>query len=185
MRLQWPRTRSALAALVVVAPLTLSACGYALVGKSVTTDPTIKRVGVPIFKDRSGRHMLDQMITRKVVEELLRRGKFEVVTTTEGVDAIVDGEILTSLASPVGFSSAGAGSAGTQASRYAVTVTAKVVYRKPGEIEPIWSNDAFIFRDEYDMGANPSTFFDREDESLERLATAFSRSLVAAMLEAF
>lgn len=179
------RIRSLGFALGTLGALTLSGCGYALVGRGVTQDPTIKRVGVPIFKDRSGGHTLDQMITRKVIEELLRRGKFEVVTSDEGVDAIVDGEILSSVASPVGFSSTGAGVAGSQANRYAVTITAKVVYRKPGQIEPVWSNDSFIFRDEYGMTDNPTTFFDREDESLERLATAFSRSLVAAMLEAF
>jgi hypothetical protein len=40
-------------------------------------------------------------------------------------------------------------------------------------------------RDEYDMGDQASTYFDREDQSIERLAEGFARSLVAAMLEAF
>ena len=64
-------------------------------------------------------------------------------------------------------------------------MTAAVVYRKIGQAEPIWSNDAFSQRDEYDMGQQSETYFDREEQSIERLATAFARSLVAAMLEAF
>jgi hypothetical protein len=35
------------------------------------------------------------------------------------------------------------------------------------------------------MGENAATYFDREEQSIERLSAAFARSLVAAMLEAF
>ena len=54
-----------------------------------------------------------------------------------------------------------------------------------GAKDPIWANDAFSFRDEYDVGDNAQAFFDREDQAIDRLATSFARSLVAAMLEAF
>jgi hypothetical protein len=54
-----------------------------------------------------------------------------------------------------------------------------------GQAEPIWSHDAFSQRDEYDMSESSQNYFDREQQSIERLSTAFARSLVAAMLEAF
>jgi hypothetical protein len=73
----------------------------------------------------------------------------------------------------------------SQASRYAVTVTAKVKYLKTGATEPMWANDSFTFRDEYDVGSDPSSFIDLEGQALLRLSTAFARSLVSAMLEAF
>ena len=176
MRVKGPMLASAL--LWVCA---LSGCGYGLVGRG-GLDPTIKRIGVPIFRDPTGRTNLDQKITQKVTEEILKRGKVDVVQTIEGVDAIVDGEIISYLVQPVGFSGT---SGATTASRYAITVTARVRYFKPGQIEPIYQNDAFTFRDEYDLGSDPSSFFDREDQSVDRLAQAFARSLVAAMLEAF
>lgn len=159
-----------------------SACGYGLVGRGGGLDPSIRKIGVPLFRDATGRTSLDQKITQKVVEELLKRGKVDIVQTTEGVDAIVDGEIVSYQVQPVGFSG---GAESTTASRYSITLTARVKYFKPGEAQPIWQNDAFVFRDEYDLGSDPSTFFDREDQGVERLAQAFARSLVAAMLEAF
>ena len=159
----------------------LSGCGYGLVGRGGGVDPTIKRIGVPLFRDATGRSRLDQKITEKVIEELLKRGKVDIVQTTEGVDAIVDGEITSYQVAPVGFS----GGTGATASRYAITLTARVRYYKPGEPQPIWQNDAFSFRDEYDLGSNAASFFDREDQGVDRLAIAFARSLVAAMLEAF
>ncbi len=159
-----------------------SACGYSLQGRGITTDPTIKRIGVPLFKDRSGKPGLDARVTQAVMEELLKRGRFTVVRDAASVDAVVEGEIQSWNVLPVGFS---AESGVTQASRYSISLTAKVVYRKIGQKEPIWSNDAFSQRDEYDMGENASTYFDREEQTIERLSAAFARSLFAAMLEAF
>jgi hypothetical protein len=168
---------------VVLGVLALAGCGYALLGKGITTDPSIKRIGVPLFKDRTGKPGLDQKITQKVVEELLKRGRFDVVPDAAGVDAVVEGELTAYRVQPVSFEG-GAGTT-TQASRYAITVTAKVTYRKLSEKEPIWANDAFSFRDEYDLGTDPAAFFDREDQTVDRLATSFASSLVSAMLEAF
>jgi lipopolysaccharide assembly LptE-like protein len=169
--------------------LALGGCGYALVGRGVVVDPTIKKIGVPTFTNATGKPALDQKITQRVIEELLRRGRFDVVQERSGVDALVEGELLRYQAQPVGFSEGATGGEGggttTQASRYAITVTAKIRYGKVGVPEPIWSNDAFQFRDEYEVGSDPASFFDREEQAIDRLATSFARSLVAAMLEAF
>jgi hypothetical protein len=168
--------------LLAAAGALASGCGYALQGRGITTDPSIKRIGVPLFKDRSGKAGLDARVTQAVMEELLKRGRFTVVRDATNVDAVVEGEIQSWTVLPVGFS----GESGiTQASRYAISLTARVVYRKIGQKEPLWSNDAFSQRDEYDMGDRASTYFDREEQSIERLSAAFARSLVAAMLEAF
>lgn len=169
---------------VLAATLSLlaSGCGYALQGRGVTTDPSVKRIGVPLFRDRSGKLGLDARVTQAVMEELLKRGRFTVVRDSTNVDAVVEGEIVAWNVLPVNFST---DSGQTQASRYAISLTASVVYRKIGQKEPLWSNDAFSQRDEYDMGDNAQSYFDREEQSIERLSAAFARSLVAAMLEAF
>ena len=158
------RARAVLALSLAV----LSGCGYALVGRGTVVDPTIKKIAVPLFKDSTGKPGLDQKITQKVTEELLKRGRFDVVQDRVGADAIVEGEILRYDQTPVGFSDAGGSR--SQASRYAVTLTARVRYLKVGQEEPIWASESFAFRDEYDVGSDP---------------TAFARLLVAAMLEAF
>jgi hypothetical protein len=157
-------------------------CGYSLQGRGITTDPTVKRIGVPLFKDRTGKTGLDSRVTEAVMAELMKRARFTVVRETAGVDAVVEGEILSFTVVPVNFAS---NTGQTQAIRYAIAMTANVVYRKIGQSEPIWSNEAFSQRDEYDMGQDSENYFDREQLSIERLATAFARSLVAAMLEAF
>lgn len=164
------------------AALAATGCGYALVGRGGGFDPSIRRIAVPLFRDAAVCGRLDEKVTQKVIEELLKRGKVDVVQSPEGADAIVEGEIGSCQTQPVGFSG---GSGGTQATRYSITVVAKVRYFKPGAPQPMWQNDTFTFRDEYDVGSDPGAFFDREDQGIERLSQAFARSLVAAMLEAF
>ena len=171
------------AAVVVVLAVLGSSCGYSLEGRGITTDPSIKRIGVPLFKDETGKYDLDALVTEAVVSELLRRGRFTVVKEATGVDAIVDGEILAFDVVPINFTDSGQF---TEATRYAITLSADVTYRKVGQREPIWSNERFSHRDEYDLDDNASqNFFDREQQSMERLAESFARRLVAAMLEAF
>lgn len=182
-----PARRRLLGLLPVAA---LSGCGYALVGRgSGSVDPSIRRIGVPMFVDHTGKASLDQKVTQKVIEELLKRGKVDVVQQAEGVDALVEGDLVGYDVSPVGFSGnpdADPGNVGqTQASRYAITLTARVRYAKVGAKEPIWSADSYSVRDEYDIGDDPATFFDREEQAIERLSTTFARNLVASMLEAF
>lgn len=172
--------RRAAAALLALA--SLSSCGYALVGRGTAVDPSIKRIGVPLFRDATGKAGLDQKITQKVIEELLKRGRFDVVQQATGVDAVVDGELLSYRTVPVGVS-ADAGQA-TQATRYQVVLTARVKYTKTGATETIWANDSFSVQDEWDVG-DAGSFFDREEQAIDRLAGVFAHNLVAAMMEAF
>jgi len=164
-------------------------CGYALVGRGTVVDPDIKKIGVPSFVNSSAQPGLDQKVTQSVIEELLKRGRFDVVPESTGVNALVQGEIVSYRAQPVGFAgaedAAARGVTTAQASRYEIALTAKIKYTKVGVDEPIWSNDNFVFKEEYDLGSDPAAFVDRESQAIDRLVDAFARTLVANMLEAF
>lgn len=170
------------ALLVVVAAVLSSGCGYALEGRGITSDPSIKRIGVPLFKDETGRVDLDAQVTEAVVGELLKKGRFTVVKEATGVDAVVEGRILSFDSVPINFTSSGQAS---EATRYAITLRASVVYRKVGQREPIWENTSLSIRDEYDLDDSSAGFFDREEQSVTRLSESFARRLVSSMLEAF
>ena len=138
---------------------------------------------MPLFRDNTGRVDLDTRVTAAVIEELLKRGRFTVVKEATGVDAVVIGEILGLRGRAHQLHRQ---RAVTEATRYAITLTAKVTYRKVGQTEPIWENNRFSFRDEYDLSdSDTQNFFDREEQSIDRLSEQFARSLVATMLEAF
>ncbi len=177
--------RQVLRLLAVAVLLSAGGCGYALLGRGISVDPSIKRVGVPMFKDRTGRAGLDQRITDNLIAELQKRGRFEVVAESEGVDALVDGELLSYTETPVGFAAGDVGGdVRTQASRFEIRLVAKVTYGKVGATEPIWSNDAFAVDDNYEPDEAGGGAVD-SDQALDRLAKTFARRLVADMLEAF
>ena len=171
--------RRAALALLTVGSLS---CGYALAGRGTAVDPSIKRIGVPLFRDATGKAGLDQKITQKVIEELLKRGRFDVIPQATDVDAVVEGELLSYRSQAAGLT--GDSSQNTQASRYLVVLTARVKYTKTGSTEAIWTNDSFSVQDAWDVG-DASSFFDREEQAIDRLAGLFARNLVAAMMEAF
>jgi hypothetical protein len=160
------------------------ACGYTLEGHGIAVDPSIKKIGVPLFKDQTGKPGLDQKITEKVIEELLKKGRFDVVESDTGVDALVEGTLLNYSSQAIGFNRSDSGTR-SEASRYAALLTARIRYAKVGATQPIWENDSFIARDEYDIGDDADNYFDREEQALDRIAVSFAKSVIAAMLEAF
>jgi hypothetical protein len=175
-----------LALLLLTAGMLASSCGYSLQGRGITTDPSVKRIGVPLFKDLTGKLGLDTRITAAVIEELSKRGRFTVVKDATNVDAVVEGEILAYNVMPVDYTTSDSGSQSTTlANRYTTSVVVKVVYRKIGQTEPIWENDSFSQRDEYEMSSTAQGYFDREEQSMERLSQLFARAVVSTMLEAF
>jgi hypothetical protein len=178
------RRREALTLLAAAAAA--QACGYALEGRGIAVDPSIKKVGVPLFKDQTGKPGLDQKITEKVIEELLKRGRFDVVEADTGVDALVEGTLLNYTSQAIGFNRGSGGEGNRQeASRYVALLTAKVRYAKRGATQPIWEAEQFTARDEYDIGEDAENYFDREEQALDRMAVSFSKAVVSAMLEAF
>jgi hypothetical protein len=172
--------------LAAAAGVLAASCGYSLQGRGITTDPSVKRIGVPLFKDHTGKLGLDTRVTAAVIEELAKRGRFTIVKEATNVDAVVEGEILAYNAMPVGYTTSDSGGQSSSlASRYATTIVAKVVYRKIGQTELLWESESFSQRDEFDMGDTPQGYFDREEQSMERLSQTFARGLVSTMLEAF
>ncbi len=49
----------------------------------------------------------------------------------------------------------------------------------------LWSNPSFLYRDQYQLSTDPASFFEEETPALQRMATTFSKQLVADILEAF
>lgn len=153
-------------------------CGYHLRGTGTFLPPTIKRLGIPMFKNMTTRYNLEVTLTQGVIDEMVARGKVEVTSGTENVDAVLQGEITSFNVNPIGFSSQNI------ADRYNVTVVARILLRDVKDERVIFSNPSYVYQEEYEVpqGTNYETW---ETEALGKIAEKFARSLISTLLEGF
>jgi hypothetical protein len=124
-------------------------------------------------------------VSERVRNELVGRGRYKIEAVEgRGEDAVLTGEISSILVSPVSFDEQ------QQASRYVLTVTARIEFKDMKTGKVLWSNPAMAFREEFETttGAtvtDPTAFFGQDSNALDRIATEFARSVVSALLEAF
>ncbi len=161
-------------------------CGYALAGRGSFLPDTIKTIGVPSFTNRTNVFNLETVVTQKVRSEFIGRGRYKILPQSTDVDAVLNGDILSAALIPVSFT--------TQqlASRYALTVTARIELRDVRENKVLWENPSLVFRQEYEPQTggtgNPqdiSAFFGQNANALDRISTDFARTVVSSILEAF
>ncbi len=161
-----------------------SGCGYALAGRGSSLPDYIRVIGVPLFKNATAIFDVDRIITERVRTELIGRGSYRVVPDASGVDALVDATITSVRISPATFDE------NNQASRYNITITARVSFRDLRANKEIWSNPSVSFTDEYEItdatsAADAAAFVAQQTNAFTRLATDFARTVVSSMLEAF
>lgn len=174
--------RSLAHALILVALVLSSACGYSLAGRGSFLPAHIKVIGVPLFTNNTSVFDAERRITERVRSELSGRGRYRVETSAEGADALLTGEISSINIVPAAFNEQ------RQATRYAIVLVAKIEFRDQKDGKVIWSNPAMQFREEYQISGtvtDPNAFFGQDVNALDRLATEFARTLVSSILEAF
>ena len=172
-------------ATVLLAALVVSGCGYALVGRASNIPQDVERVYVGTMENRTSRSQVEQILTRAIIDELITRQRFEVLTSPEGADAEIRGAVLGYGATPVGFDDDG------RANQYEISFVAQVIFQRmpkgpDEEGEVIWRNDRYQFREPYEVeGDEGAQYFDQEDQSIEEVAGRFAETMVGDLLEGF
>ena len=115
---------------------------------------------------------------------LIGRGRYKVVPTDTGTDAVLKGDITGISVRPTAFDS------NQQASRYEITVVVKVEFRDVTTDKVLYENPAQTFKEEYEVttgqsASDANTFLGQNSNALERLSTDFAKTVVTAVLEAF
>ena len=181
------RTRLFLGVLCILCVLcvfSVTGCGYSLAGRGSFLPAYIRTIGIPTFVNRTTVFNLETTLTQKVRGEFIGRGKYQILPQADGVDALLIGEVLAVSIVPASFN--------TQqlASRYAITMTARIELRDTRANMVLWENPNLAFRQEYEAtngtsAVDPNAFFGQDTNALDRLASDFARSTVSTILEAF
>jgi hypothetical protein len=178
------KRRFFLCVLGVLCVFSAPGCGYALAGRGSFLPDYIRTIGIPTFLNRTTVFNLETLLTEKVRAEFIGRGKYQTLPESTGVDALLNGEVTNVSIIPSSFN--------TQqlATRYSIIMTARIELRDLKSNKVLWENASVQFREEYDAtsgksAVDPAAFFQQDTTALERMSTAFARTIVSAILEAF
>lgn len=160
--------------------LLASACGYALVGKSSSLDPSIRTIEIPAFVNKTTRVELEQRVTQAVADEFVSRGRLRLVKKTAEADAILRGSIDSVGIVPVAFNQEG------RATQYQLSITANIeLLDHRNDDKVLWKNDQYRFTENYQVDVTSSDSFDQESRAIREIAVRFAESLVTNLLEGF
>ena len=171
--------RTLVVALLGLVAAIFGACGYHLVGHSSTLPAGLQSVGIPTFVNRTNRPELEQRVTEHVIDEFTTRGRVRILPSDEGAQAVLRGEILSYIVTPVVISEQG------RATRYEILITAHVTLSETTTDRVLWEDDHFLFKRQYDVATSPQVFIDQEIVAIDDVATDFAKSVVTSILEGF
>jgi hypothetical protein len=139
----------------------------------------IKTVAVPQFQfeARGSRYRVESRFTEAVTKEIIRRGNgLRVQGSREGADAVIEGTIRN-----FGFSGVLLDTQG-RARVYEITIVTAVTVRDLHTNKILYDNQNLTFRDSFEFSDDPRSFFNEEDPAVQRMAKAFSESIVSTIV---
>ncbi len=160
----------------------LPGCGYHLAGMAGGTSflpEGVRTIGIPTLHNETDRPEIEQRITEALVDEFVHRGRIEAVAGREGADVVLEGTIMSFRTDPVTFTARG------RYDRVEVTITARMRLVRVHPEKVLWSQNHFVFQEQYDVPETPLSQVDREIVAIEEIARDFARSVVTSILEGF
>src|ERR1700719_4060171 len=157
-----------------------TSCGYHTAGHSVTLPANVQTIAIPAFVNQTQTYKIEQKLTAAVVREMVTRTHYHVLNEpSDSADATLRGTVISTSTSPLTYDSQTG-----RASSALVVVTARVTLTdRHGKV--LYQNPSYLFREEYQVSRELSSFFEEDSPALERLSREFARTLVSNVLEGF
>jgi hypothetical protein len=166
--------------LIPLSLLLLPSCGYRVAGRGDRLPPDLKAIAVPVFVNQSSRFRIEQTLAAAVTREFIERTRFRITPNPADADAVLEGTVKDVRSGVITYDlNTG------RATSLQVQVTANIELVDQRSKKVLFSNDRYIFREEYQVSLNPSAQFEEDQPALERLARDMAHTLVTDILENF
>ena len=163
---------------LVALSLTLSGCGYHVAGRTDALPPGIHVIAVPALENATTSFRIEQRLTSATVHEFLAKTPYKVVSNPSAGDAVLHGKVVGLEVVPLLFDTVSG-----RATTMLVTVKCEVTLTQTSTEKVLYHSDNFVFRNEYEISTNVTSFFEEQDPALDRVARDFAQRLVAAVTE--
>lgn len=155
-------------------------CGYHTAGHVVQLPQGVKTIAIPAFKNETPTYRVEQMLTASVVREFTTRTHYRILNDNSAdADATLRGTVLSTAASPLTYNTA----TGRAASLLVVVSMKVTLSDRNGKI--LYQNPAYLFREQYEVSQDLTSFFEEDSPAFRRLSQDFARTLVSNILEGF
>jgi hypothetical protein len=176
------------AAIALFVACAIAGCGYHVGGRNDALPQTIHVIAVPTLENKTTSYRIEQRLTSATIHEFLAATPYKIVSTSEGSDAILRGKVLAVEAVPLLFITTPATTtqpSTTRATTMLITMRCEVTLTEALTDRVLYHNDNFLFRNEYEISTDVTSFFEEQDPALDRMAQDFAKRLVAAVTENF
>src|ERR1700743_1365119 len=153
-------------------------CGYHVAGRSSALPPEIHVIAIPALENATTTYRIEQRLTSATVHEFLSRTPYQVVSDPSAGDAVLKGKVLTLEAVPLLFDTTSG-----RATTMLVQMKCEVTLTQASNDKVLYHTDNFVFRSEYEISTDVTSFFSEQDPALDRVAKDFAQRLVAAVVE--
>ena len=166
--------------MLTISCLALAGCGYHTAGRNVVLPDHVRTLAIPAFVNQSQTYRIEQMLTAAVVREFTTRTRYQILNeSSEAADATLKATILTTTSSPLTYDSRTG-----RAESILVVVSMKVsLIDRQGKV--LFQNPSYVFREQYQVSQELSSFFEEDSPALGRLSRDFAQTLVSNVLEGF
>jgi outer membrane lipopolysaccharide assembly protein LptE/RlpB len=155
-------------------------CGYHTAGHNVQLPESVKTIAVPAFVNETSTYRIEQMLTSSVVREFTTRTHYHILNSPgEAADATLLGTVISASSTPLTYNSA----TGEAASVLVVVSMRVSLTDRQGKV--LYQNPAYLFREQYEVSQNLTSFFEEDTPAFRRLSQDFARTLVSNVLEGF
>jgi outer membrane lipopolysaccharide assembly protein LptE/RlpB len=154
-------------------------CGYHTAGHANLLPANLRVLAVPAFGNETQTYKIDQMLTAAVVQEFETRTNYHVVSNPTSADATLRGTVLAATTTPLTYDST-TGRAST-----VLVVVSMSIALTDAKGRVLYQNPSYVFREQYQVSQELSTFFEEDSPAFKRLSGEFARTLVSNILEAF
>jgi outer membrane lipopolysaccharide assembly protein LptE/RlpB len=166
--------------LLSAALLLSTGCGYHTAGHAVQLPENVKTIAVPAFKNETSTYRIEQLLTASVVREFTTRTHYRILSDPgEEADATLRGTVLSTATSPLAYDT----SSGRAASVLVVVSMKVSLSDRQGKV--LYQNPAYVFREQYEVSQDLTSFFEEDSPAFRRLSQDFARTLVSNILEGF
>jgi len=167
-------------ALLLLATLALSGCGYRVGSHSELMPATIKTIAIPAFTNNTTRYKLTESLPGAIGREFISRSRYKIVADPNQADALLTGSVVNYMSSPTIFDQRSGRASGILVM---VFLNLKLTDRASGKV--LYERNGYEARGRYEVAVDQQQYFDESSTALARLSGEVARQVVSSILEAF